>query len=97
VEEYAMTDENKPASAELPHDACEAAAEAIRRAKEELDRAHAFYEHVREQTADRIKQARDTTVGDVVDGTLKTAKRYPGASVVAAAFLGFMLGRWFRR
>jgi hypothetical protein len=92
-----MTDENKTVAAESPDDVCEAAAEAVKRAKAELERAHAFYEHVREQTAHRIKAARESTVGDVIDSTLKNVKRYPGISLTLAGLLGFMLGRLFRR
>jgi hypothetical protein len=92
-----MTDENETTAAEAPNDVCAAAAEALRKAKVEMERAHAFYEHVREQTAHRITAARDTTVGDVIDATLKTVKRYPGISLTLAGLLGFMLGRLFRR
>ena len=35
--------------------------------------------------------------GDVIDGTLKTVKRYPGTSLTIAALIGFYLGRLFRR
>jgi hypothetical protein len=92
-----MTDENKTTSKEYSPDEVCAAADALNRAKAELERAHAFYEHVREQTAYRIKAARDASVGDVIDGTLKTVKRYPGTSLTLAALLGFVLGRLFRR
>jgi ElaB/YqjD/DUF883 family membrane-anchored ribosome-binding protein len=97
VEEQTMTDENKTDSTSYsPNDVC-AAAEALNRAKAEMERAHAFYEHVREQTANRIKAARETSVGDMIDGTLKAVKRHPGASLTLAAIVGFMLGRLFRR
>jgi ElaB/YqjD/DUF883 family membrane-anchored ribosome-binding protein len=97
VEDYAMTDENTTNSAGYsPNDVC-AAAEALNRAKAEMERAHAFYEHVREQTAHRIKAARETTVGDMLDCTLKAVKRHPGAGLTLAAIVGFMLGRLFRR
>jgi hypothetical protein len=93
-----MTDESRTTDAVEPaSDVCAAAAEALRRAKAEMERAHEFYEHVREQTAHRIKVARDTSIGDMIDGTLRTVKRYPGVSLTLAAFLGFMLGRLFRR
>jgi ElaB/YqjD/DUF883 family membrane-anchored ribosome-binding protein len=92
-----MTDENNAtSSAESADDIC-AAADALRRAKAEMERAHAFYEHVREQTAHRIKAARDTSVGDVVDCACRAVKRHPGASLTLAAIVGFMLGRLFRR
>ena len=92
-----MSDEStKTTAAESPNDVC-AAADALNRAKAEMERAHAFYEHVREQAARRIKMSRETSVGDLIDGTLKTVKRYPGASLTLAAILGFLLGRLFRR
>jgi ElaB/YqjD/DUF883 family membrane-anchored ribosome-binding protein len=92
-----MTEENKADSTEYsPDDVCKAA-EALRRAKAELERAHAFYEHVREQTTQRIKNARETSVGDMIDGTMKVVKRHPGASLTLAAIVGFMLGRLFRQ
>ena len=92
-----MTDGNttNPA-AESPNEAC-SAADALRRAKAELEKAQAFYEHVRQQTAERLNAVRETSVGDVLDCTLKTVKRHPGASLTLAALLGFMLGRLFRR
>jgi ElaB/YqjD/DUF883 family membrane-anchored ribosome-binding protein len=97
MEEHAMTDENKAAAGTQSHDDVCAAAEALNKAHAELERAHAFYEHVREQTAHRIKVARNTTVGDMVDCACRTVKRHPGASVTLAAIVGFMLGRLFRR
>jgi hypothetical protein len=92
-----MTDENSTAPAgESPRDVCSAAA-ALKRAKAELEKAQAFYEHVCRQTTERIKAVRETSVGDVLDGTLETVKRHPGAGLTLAAILGFMLGRLFRR
>ena len=92
-----MTEENTTdPSAESPSETC-SAADALHRAKAELEKAQAFYEHVRQQTAERLKAVRKTSVGDVVDCTLDTVKRRPGASLTLAAVLGFMLGRLFRR
>jgi ElaB/YqjD/DUF883 family membrane-anchored ribosome-binding protein len=71
--------------------------EVLRRAKAEMEKAHAFYEHVREQAAERLKDVRETSVGDVVHCTLATVKRHPGASLTVAALLGFLLGRLIRR
>ena len=90
-----MTDETT-ADAESPSDVC-SAAEALRRAKAELEKAQAFYERVCRQTTERLNTVRETTVGDVLDGTLETVKRHPGASLTLAAILGFFLGRLFRR
>jgi ElaB/YqjD/DUF883 family membrane-anchored ribosome-binding protein len=72
-------------------------AETLRRAKAELEKAHAFYEHVREQAAERIRDVRRKSVGDMLDGTLETVKRHPAASLTAAAVVGYLLGRLFRR
>jgi len=77
-------------------DVC-SAAEALKRAKAEFEKAQAFYESVCRQASEQLKTVRETSVGDVVDGTLKTVKRYPGTSLTIAAFIGFYLGRLFRR
>ncbi len=73
------------------------AAEAVRLAKVELEKAEKFYEDVCRQAADKIKAVRETTVGDVIDKTLVTVKRHPGPSMIISAALGFCLGRWFQR
>jgi len=92
-----MTDKNTTNPAvQSPSEAC-SAADALRRAKAEMEKAHDFYEHVREQTAERLKDVREKSIGDVLDGTLETVKRHPGASLTLAALLGFLLGRLFRR
>jgi hypothetical protein len=92
-----MTHESPAAAAtESSDDAC-AAAEALRCAKAELDRAQAFYERLRRQTAEQVKTVREKSVGDLIDGALGAVKRHPGAGVTLAAMLGFLLGRMFRR
>ena len=92
-----MSDENTTTTAaEEPDDVC-SAANALKRAKAELEKAQAFYEHVCQQTTERLKAVRETSVGDVFDGTMKTVKRHPGASLTLAALVGFLLGRAFRR
>jgi ElaB/YqjD/DUF883 family membrane-anchored ribosome-binding protein len=85
-----------PASPEEPAAAC-SAADALRRAKAELEKAQAFYDHLRQQATERLKAVRQTSVGDVLDGTLEAAKRHPAASLGIAALAGFFLGRLFRR
>ena len=92
-----MTDENGTSPPATPHNEACSAADALKRAKAEMEKAHEFYEHVRQQTAEKLKDVRELSVGDVLDGTLETVKRHPGASLTLAALLGFMLGRWFRR
>jgi ElaB/YqjD/DUF883 family membrane-anchored ribosome-binding protein len=89
-------DNTSDPAGESPTEGC-SPAETLRRAKAELEKAHAFYEHVREQAADRIRDVRRKSVGDVLDGTLETVKRHPGASLTAAAVVGYLLGRLFRR
>jgi hypothetical protein len=92
-----MSDENTTNPAvESPHEPC-SPAEAVRRAKAEMEKAHAFYEHVREQAAEHLKDVRKKNIGDLLDGTLDTVKRHPGVSLTLAAVLGYLLGRLFRR
>ena len=73
-----MSDENTTASDESPSTAC-SAADALKRAKAELEKAQAFYEHVRQQATDRMKAVRESNVGDILDCTLDTVKRRPCA------------------
>jgi ElaB/YqjD/DUF883 family membrane-anchored ribosome-binding protein len=91
-----MSDENNSTASRESSEAC-SAADALKRAKAELEKALAFYEKVREETSERLKSVRETSVGDMLDGTLDLVKRRPGASVMLAAMIGFFLGRLFRR
>jgi ElaB/YqjD/DUF883 family membrane-anchored ribosome-binding protein len=92
-----MTDENSStASSEASPEVC-SAADALERAKAEFEKAQAFYENVCQQASERLKSVRETSVGDLIDGTLDAVKRRPGASLTIAAALGFALGRLFRR
>ena len=75
----------------------QAAEEAIRRAEAELSKAKEVYREVRQQAAEQLKRVRETTVAELVDGTLKLVKKHPGPSVLIAAVIGFFLGRLFRR
>ena len=75
----------------------DAAEEAVRRAKEQLKDARRRYWQVRRQAVEQLKQIREMSVGEVVDGTLKQVKRHPGPSVLVAAGIGFFLGRLCRR
>jgi ElaB/YqjD/DUF883 family membrane-anchored ribosome-binding protein len=74
-----------------------AAAEALRRAKEELARAQQAYERIRAQAAEQIDALRERRVGDVIDATVQCVKRHPGQTLVLATIAGFFLGRFFRR
>jgi len=73
------------------------AADAIRRAKAELEKARDCYERLCREARERAKAVRDTSIGDVLDGTLTTVKRHPGLSLALATLIGFFLGRMFRR
>jgi ElaB/YqjD/DUF883 family membrane-anchored ribosome-binding protein len=81
---------------ELPGDVC-SAAEALKRAKAEFEKAQAYYEKIRQQAVESVNAVRKASVGDVIDGTLETVRRHPGASLTVAAMLGLFLGRLFRR
>jgi ElaB/YqjD/DUF883 family membrane-anchored ribosome-binding protein len=73
------------------------AADAVRRAREELHKAQELYDKVRQEATERIQKVRKTTFGDVMDCTLETVRKHPGAGLTVAAALGFVLGRIFRR
>lgn len=75
----------------------EAAEAALRRAEAEWKKAKRQYCRIRGQATEKLKQARETTVSDVVDGTLKLVKKHPAPGVLIAAAIGFFLGRLFRR
>ncbi len=81
---------------EEPAAAC-SAADALKRAKAELEKAQAFYDHLRQQATERLKAVRRASLGDVLDATLDSVKRHPAAGLGIAALLGFFLGRLFRR
>ena len=92
-----MTETNNAAgTAESPGE-IHSAADALKRAKAELEKAQAFYDHLRQQATERLKAVRRTSVGDVLDGTLGAVKRHPAAGLGIAALVGFLLGRLFRR
>jgi hypothetical protein len=102
-----MSNENQNANAaeqpasEQPAKSCrtaeELAAEAVRIAKLELEKAEKFYEDVRRKTAEKIAEVREKKVGDLVDCTLDAVKKYPGSSLIVSVALGFCAGRWIQR
>ncbi len=77
------------------------AAEAVRKAREQLAQAETMYREVQEQAVEGIKKLRGSNVHDVVDSTVETTlefvRKHPGPGVVVAAVCGFFLGRLFRR
>lgn len=73
------------------------AAEAVQRAEAELEKAQELYQKVRQEATDRLRNVREKSVGDLIDGTLNVVKKHPGPGVIVAAIIGFFLGRLFRR
>ena len=73
------------------------AADAVRRAEAELEKARGLYEKVRQDATERLRKVRETTVGDAIDGTLQAVRKHPGPGVLLAMAVGFFLGRLFRR
>ncbi len=75
----------------------EAAAEVVRCAEAELKKARELYEKTRQEATERIKAARETTLGELIDGSLETVKKHPGLGVLMAVVIGFFFGRLFRK
>jgi ElaB/YqjD/DUF883 family membrane-anchored ribosome-binding protein len=73
------------------------AADAVRRAEAELKKARDLYEKIRNEATERLKGVRQTTVGDLVDGTLSAVKKHPGLGVIFFTLIGFLLGRWLKK
>ena len=73
------------------------AADAVGRAKAELEKAQELYHKVRQEATAKLKNVREKTLGDLIDGTLEMVKKHPGPGLVIAAVVGFFLGRLFRR
>jgi ElaB/YqjD/DUF883 family membrane-anchored ribosome-binding protein len=74
-----------------------AAEDAVRQAREELEKACSAYKNVRQEAAKQVRKLRESTVGDVIDESLKMVRRHPAIGVGLAALIGFFLGRLFRR
>jgi hypothetical protein len=73
------------------------AAACVEQAREQLRAAEAFYRELCEKAGQQIERARGKTIGDVMDAILCTTKKHPVPCLLAAGFLGFLLGRLFRR
>jgi ElaB/YqjD/DUF883 family membrane-anchored ribosome-binding protein len=73
------------------------AAEAVRIAKLELEKAQKFYEELRQQAAEKIQDVREKKVGDLVDSTLDAVKKYPGSTLLVSVAVGFCMGRWIQK
>jgi len=93
------TDEQQPGAEQQAEQSPKVrkAAEAVERAKADLEKAQACYQRVRREAVERLQKVRQKTVGDLVDDTLEVVRKHPGPGVIVAAILGFFLGRLFRR
>jgi hypothetical protein len=81
-----------PVSHEVPvEEALRAAGDDVRKAAEAACRSF------QEGAAEQVKRLRETTVGDLIDGTLNLVKKYPGPGVIVAVLAGFFLGRSLRK
>ena len=94
-----LTPPTEPAEPVAPDELPEvkAAAAAIQRAQEELEKACETYKSLRKEATDQVQKLRESTVGEVVEGTLEAVKKHPALGVGLAALVGFFLGRLFRR
>jgi ElaB/YqjD/DUF883 family membrane-anchored ribosome-binding protein len=75
----------------------ELAAEAVRLAQLELEKAQKVYEDLRRQAVEKIRDVREKKVGDLVDCTLDVVKKHPGPSLIVSVALGFCLGKWLQK
>ena len=75
----------------------QAAEEALRQAREQLEYAHQYYSEVRSQAAESLHHLRGRNVKDIVASTLELVSKHPGPGVLAALACGWFVGRIFRR
>jgi ElaB/YqjD/DUF883 family membrane-anchored ribosome-binding protein len=75
----------------------QAAEEAVRRARRELEHAQQVCRELRENAGKKIEHLREQNVGDAIECTLSMVRKHPGPGLLIAAFFGFFLGRLFRR
>ena len=73
------------------------AADAVRLAKVELQKAQEFYQRVRRETADRVEAVRNKTVGNLLDDTVGVVRKHPVTGVAVALAAGIFLGRLLRK
>ncbi|MCA9248643.1 MAG: hypothetical protein KDA42_16070 [Planctomycetales bacterium] len=75
----------------------QAAEAAVRTAREELEKAQALCQKVREQASATIDDAREQSLGDWVDASLEAVRKHPAAGVSLAFAAGMFLGRLLRK
>jgi ElaB/YqjD/DUF883 family membrane-anchored ribosome-binding protein len=95
------TTTNEPTAEDQAAKVCrtaeELAAEAVRFAQLELEKAQKIYEDLRRQAVEKIRDVREKKVGDLVDCTLDAVKKHPGPSLIVSVALGFCVGRWLQK
>ncbi|HEY2841289.1 MAG TPA: hypothetical protein VGJ26_19185 [Pirellulales bacterium] len=75
----------------------QAAAEALREASEQFERAKGYYYQLRDDAAKEVNKLRGKNAADVVAAGLELVRKHPGPGVVAALLCGWFAGRIFRR
>ena len=75
----------------------QAAEEAVRRAREEFDKAQELYYRLREEASEGFEHLREKNLGDMIQGVMCFVRKNPGPGVLIAAAVGFCLGRLFGR
>ncbi|HUY91092.1 MAG TPA: hypothetical protein VMV10_20305 [Pirellulales bacterium] len=75
----------------------QAAEEAVRRAREEFEKAQELYHRLREEASEGFEHLREKNVGDLIEGAMGFVRKNPGPGVLIAAALGFFFGRLFSR
>jgi ElaB/YqjD/DUF883 family membrane-anchored ribosome-binding protein len=75
----------------------QAAEEAVRRAREQLEQAQQYCQQLHSQTAAEWRDLREANFRDLLEKSLAFVRKNPGVGVSVAAILGFFVGRIFRR
>jgi ElaB/YqjD/DUF883 family membrane-anchored ribosome-binding protein len=88
-------DSAEPSPQQSPE--AQAAPELVRLAKVEVETARQLCQEFQREATERLRAIREKSAGDVIDGTLDLVKKHPGLGVIAAAAVGYFLGRLFRR
>lgn len=88
----AAAETDQQASAEV-----QSAEQQVEAAREQLRAAEALLAQAREKAAERVAWLREKSAGELIDTSLDFVRRHPGLGVLAAASIGYFLGRLFRR
>lgn len=75
----------------------QAAEEAVRRARDEFEKAQDLYRRLRKEAGEGFEHLREQNVGDLIEEAMGFVRKNPGPGVLIAAVVGFFLGRLFSR